>query len=105
MNSSRWGRYSTEPWICRKPLTNYGLGYGDLTGRFCDEVDGLQAGVSYLDTLDTPANPCIPRSKARKSLASKSRSKARESFASKFVADFEADFDSESRATEAQNQV
>ena len=37
------------------------LGYGDPTGKFRSEVDGLQAGVNYLDTFDkstelTPLN-------------------------------------------------
>lgn len=34
---------------------NNAIGYGDLTNRFHSEVDGLQAGVDYLDTIEEQA--------------------------------------------------
>src|SRR6266536_1059865 len=36
----------------RAPKTSNALGYGSPSGTIRDEVDGFQAGVSYLDTLE-----------------------------------------------------
>lgn len=46
---------SLYPRVIRDDEEDNGRGYGGFTNRFRSEVDGLQAGVEYLDTLEDPA--------------------------------------------------